>query len=235
MTETAQTRYPVIRVRTEIDFLHEGKTLTAVHPFYGPKTAKVLRDIIRANAGQREPTAPEAISFLDALYGGEHAISQEAMALMHLNYFRGFTGIVRDDANDLISCLDFPEFNADGSLDRSNLLARVAKGEAGIRTVPISKIQTGYQKPTELAKNPFVCALSGAEGAEKVARLADRHPKKEAHVWIPEVGELPVVRIAALDSDDNGWLNVCGDDVELYRYSYAFGVLNSREADAPKK
>ncbi|HLC54409.1 MAG TPA: hypothetical protein VJK07_02145 [Candidatus Nanoarchaeia archaeon] len=235
MTETAQTRYPVIRVRTEIDFLHEGKTLTAVHPFYGPKTAKVLRDIIRANAGQREPTAPEAISFLDALYGGEHAISQEAMALMYPNYFRGFTGIVRDDANDLISCLDFPEFNADGSLDRSNLLARVAKGEAGIRTVPISKIQTGYQKPTELAKNPFVCALSGAEGAEKVARLADRHPKKEAHVWIPEVGELPVVRIAALGSGGYGGFYVFGDGGGLGRGGYAFGVLNSREADAPKK
>ena len=74
---------------------------------------------------------------------------------------------------------------------------------------------------SELAKNPCVIGLAGEEGAEKLARIADKDSDKP-YLWSFESVDENKTRVSSLDS---GCL-----DLRLYYlggsgYGRAFGVL----------
>jgi len=222
---------PRIRVgRTEMDFQHEGKTLTAVHPFYGPANSRTLQNLIRKD-GYVESTAPELISFVHEYFDGSEPKAQEVNQIMRDRYFRGFTGILYVPEKDafgkgLAHFIDYPEFDEKSVVDRDNLLKRLDESHAQI---PFEHFKDGPVDWRKVAKHPyFVAWAGGEEGAEKLAELASKHPNKEAYILVPSISNLrePIARVATLSSDWDGDRlgvipNYHGDDEN----SSSFGVL----------
>ncbi len=221
---------PRIRVgRTEMDFQHEGKTLTAVHPFYGPANSRTIQNLIRKD-GYVEPTSAQLTSFVHEYFDGSEQQAQEVTQIMRDRYFRGFTGILyvpESKGKGLAHFIDYPEFDKKSFVDKDNLLKRLDESRA---QVPFEHFKDGSVDWNKVAKNPyFVAWAGGEEGAEKLAELASKHPDKEAYIWVPDVPNLkePIARIATLVSDwDGGRLDVFSDDyVGDFEGSCAFGVL----------
>src|SRR3989344_1735877 len=115
-------------------------------------------------------------------------------------------------------------------MEESDLARRLEEGDEGVIYVPFG-FKTGEMTPLELAKNAYVKALAGAEGAEKLAEVADKY-KKNPYLWSFESVERPLTRVSALVS---GWvldyrLCVGGGSDGDYRDGYAFGVSKAGEA-----
>ena len=77
----------------------------------------------------------------------------------------------------------------------------------------------------ELAKNPYIIALAGEEGADKLAEIADKYRNKP-YLYSYESVKEPITRVSALNFD---WvlehrLNVNGTDRGNDWDSRAFGV-----------
>ena len=225
--ENTQTK-PRIRVgRTEMDFQHEGKTLTAVHPFYGPANSRTLQNLIRKD-GYAEPTSARLTSFIHEYFGGSEPQAQEVNQIMRDRYFRGFTGILyvpESKGKGLAHFIDYPEFDINSYVDKENLLKRLDESHA---QVPFEHLKEGSVDWRKVVKHPyFVAWANGEEGAEKLAELASKHPNKKDYIWTPEVSTLkePIARVATLSSSWGGGLGVdtCyrGDGKD----GVAFGVL----------
>ena len=234
--ESAQTK-PRIRIgRTEtyvineMDFQHEGKTLTAVHPFYGPADSRTLQNLIRKN-GDVEPTAPELTSFVHEYFDGEESQAEEVNQIMKDKYFKGFTGILYVPekgalGKGLAYFIDNPKFDRDSIVNRDNLLKRLDENRA---QVPFEHLKEDFVDWKKVAKHPYFIAWAGGkEGAEKLAELASKHPKKEVSILVPNVSILrePIAKVAMLSSsEDSNRLIVSSRVLGDYEYSYAFGVL----------
>lgn len=205
MTETAEAKQRIRRVgRTEMDFPHQGKILTAVHPFYGPANSRNLQDSIRQD-GYKKPTSAELTSFVHEYFKGEEPQAQEVADIMKNRYFRGFTGILYLPREKIAHFISNPEFDQNSFVDRNNLLNRIDESYA---QVPFEHLRKGKENVPwkDVAKNPYFVAWAGdEEGAEKLAELASIHPLKEAYVFVPDVLSLrqPEARVAALGF---GWL-----------------------------
>ncbi len=228
-TETRQR----IRVgRTEMDFSHQGRTLTAAHPFYGPANSLNLLSQIRGSSenptGYREPTAPELASFVHEYFNGSELQASEVNQIMRDGYFRGFTGILYLPEEQVAHFIDHPEFDEKSYVDKNNLLKRLAESRA---QVAFEHFREGSVEWRKVAKHPyFVAWAGGEEGAEKLAEITSKHSRKEAYIWAPDLSNLkvPEARVASLDSGrglDDSRLSVDsgnrGDDGD----SCAFGVL----------
>ena len=206
---------PRIRVgRAEMDFQHQGRTLTAVHPFYGPANSLALLKQIRGTkkkpTGLVEPTAPEVVSFVQEYFNGDGFQAQEVTRMMRGNYVRGFTGILCDPATQLVSFTERPTFNDSGVVDRDALVKRVATGDF-YSQVPFEHAIEGEIYWNKVAKHRYLIAwVGGQEGVEKLAELVSRHPVKVAQLWVPSISSLthPEARVAALYSDRDGRLSV---------------------------
>lgn len=225
--------YTIERGRTKIK-LNEGKLVVA-HPCYGPNTAVALRNAIRAD-GLREPTAAKVASFLHVAYNGNEPEFREATEIMKSAYFRTFTGVLYDPAQNRIVFTDTPEFDANGRVSLDALLARTGDNDPTFRTIPLTEVMAGWKTSAEVKEDAYMVALAGREGAAKLANLAERYPSGKAYLWLPTLNNKPEARIASLDSYccDGDWLNVSGGD-GLGRGSRAFGVFpDSGEAGVRK-
>lgn len=235
--------YQIERGLTRIAVPHGAGTLAVAHPFYGPTIAKDLRTKIRANtiAQLREPTLAEVVSFANVAYKKDTEPEfRDATGIMKQRYFRGFTAThVADDKrldSGLVYIVDFPEFADNGRVYVNNdtLVRMLKEKSSSARTIAKADMpQTGERTPKQLAKDKYVIALVGEEGAEKSAKLAERHPRKEGYVWVPQSSQ-PATTIAALGSYWVGRLYVSGYG-ELGDGGSAFGVLASAEGTSTRE
>ncbi|MDP1696089.1 MAG: hypothetical protein Q8L29_04200, partial [archaeon] len=60
--------------------------------------------------------------------------------------------------------------------------------------------KTDVQRPSELAKNAFVIALAGEEGAEKLAKIAENY-RNNPGVWSFQNVDEEIARVSGLDGD----------------------------------
>src|SRR3989338_3929294 len=192
---------PRIRtVRTEMDFNHQGKILTAAHPFYGPENSKTLKKLIMADR-LREPTASE------------------------------------NNGKGLAHFINYPEFDGRSVVNTQNLIERIGESYA---QVSFEYLKESVVPWNEVAKQPYFVAFGqGKEGAEKLAELVSKHPRREAYAAIPNLSKMknPESRVAVLDS---GWggdrLGVDFLDLGDNEGGFAFGVSGVSEAnDATRK
>ncbi len=237
MTNQTETRERVRVGRTEMDFSHEGKILTAVHPFYGHANSKTLLENIRQD-GFREPTAPEVASFVHEYFNGNEPQAQEVQEIMKSRYLRGFTEILyvpEDNGEGLAHFIDGDlEFNENSYVITRDLQSRI---EEARESVSFEHLRQGSVPWREVAKNPYFVAWAGEEGAEKIAELASKHSKREAYIWVPNVSELkePTTKIASLVSDWEGdGLLVGSYELGVDADAHAFGVLDSAEGTRAK-
>lgn len=225
--------------RTEMDFPHQGRTLTAVHPFYGPSNSRTLQSLI-SQAGYKEPTSAELTSFVHEYFSGAEPQAQEVQEIMSNKYFRGFTGILyvpEGNGKGLAHFIDYPTFDENSFVRRDNLLERLGESRA---QVSFEHLREGPVSQQKVAKHPYFVAWAGGEdGAEKLAELTSKHSRQEAYVWVPNVSNLkePIAGVAALYS---GWVDL-GLDVDSDGHgddedSFAFVVLEKdTEGVAQKK
>ncbi len=191
---------PRIREKAEMDFPHQGKMLTAMHPFYESINPRTLQNLIR-KGGCVEPTASELTSFVHEYFNGDEPQAQEVNQIMKEEYFRGFTGILYLPRKQIAHFIDYPELDEKGVVDKENLLKRLDESYA---QVPFKDLKEGYVDWEKVAKHPYLVAWGGGkEGAEKLAELTSKHPDKEAYIRVPDVSNLrvPIAGVVALNSN----------------------------------
>ena len=91
---------------------------------------------------------------------------------------------------------------------------------------PYNTMQAGSHAKGTLAKNGFVLASYGVEGAEKLDNVAKTFAAKP-YVWlIDNAGDKPIQSLSALDGGwgGDGRLDVIGYVGGIYRVGFAFGV-----------
>lgn len=222
--------------RTEMPFTHEGRVLTAVHPFYGPANSLNLLENIRRE-GYVESTAPQIASFVHEYFSRDEPQAEEVQGIVENNFFRGFTGVLYvpgDNGKGLAYFIDNPEFDGNSCINRDNLLSRMDESRA---QVSFEHLKRGYVPWNKVAKNPYFVAWAGEEGAGKLAELASKRSSKEAYIWVPKVSGLnePEARVALLGS---GWigdrLDIGSDGHGNNRSTCAFGVVKDAEGIALK-
>ena len=87
----------------------------------------------------------------------------------------------------------------------------------------------------ELSKNPYVVALAGKEGAEKLSDLADKYKRKPYLYGFSSVDE-QITKVSSLDSElDVDRLNVSGSCLDDFGGGFAFGLRNTSEASSVQK
>ena len=181
-----------------------GTNLTFVHPKYGPNTyANVKGQIEKDNL--KPATMAETASLIHAAFNSENPFSEEIRELMKNKYILAFTGSLCLPKNPnkkyhngaLIK--DNPE-TRDGMpfMDESELVKKLESNDKSVRFIPFG-YKTESMSSLELAKNPYVVALAGQDGAEKLAEVADKH-QRQPYLGSFKSVEQPLTRVSALDS-----------------------------------
>lgn len=225
-----------------MDFPHQGRVLIAAHPFYSPKSSLALQREIRKD-GLLEATASEVVSFVRKYFNGKKSRARDVTWIMRNGGFRGFTGILYDPATRLVSFLDRPVFNDAGFVDIGNLVQRVRDGDFYAQ-VPFKHAKSNVISWNKVAKYPYLVAWAGGqEGAEKLADLASKHPKKAVQLWVPDVSLLSeenrlLATITGLGSYQGGSELSCGDwylDLVYHAFGLYRGAAEGSALEKPKE
>ena len=215
--------------RTELTTFHNTSDLTFIHPAYGPDTYANVGTAIE-QAGLARSTMAQTASLVYAAFNSSGRYSDEIKEIMKERLLWAFTGNLYAP-NKGVYIQDNPEIRDNMPfMEESDLARRLEEGDEGVIYVPFG-FKTGEMTPLELAKNAYVKALAGAEGAEKLAEVADKY-KKNPYLWSLESVKRPLTRVSALVSNRGLGDRLCidGDNVGSNRLGYAFGVSKAGEA-----
>ena len=222
----APTQYQGLRVeeqRTKLFAPHSGGELTFLHPPYGPDIyANVGLAIAKDNL--KRPTMAETASLVDAAFNSDDGYSTEIKDIMRQAWLWAFTGTLYVPKEGAF-IQDDPE-TRDGMpfMDRESLEQKLNAKDPSVRFVQFG-YPIGEMSPLELAKNPYVVGLAGEEGAEQLARVADKYSDKP-YLWSFESVDGNVIRVSALNSGDlDRRLSVGGDLHGDDWVGRAFGVF----------
>lgn len=230
----APAQYQGLRVReqgekgTKLLFVpHSGGELTFLHPPYGPNSyAKVGLAIVQHDL--KRPTMAETASLVHAAFNSDDRYSTEIKDIMWQAWMWAFTGTLYVPKEGAF-IQDDPEIR-DGMpfMNLDDLVRKLNAHDPSVRHVPFG-YKVGEMKPLELAKNPYVIGLAGAEGAEQLARVADKHSNKPYLSSLESV-DGNATRVSALYSRNLGRrLYVLGYIRDNLRNSRAFGVFEKTQ------
>jgi hypothetical protein len=222
---------------TELIVPHEGSKITFQHPAFRGTYANVANELDRA--GLKRPTSPEVASLVyDAWKNptGEH--ESEIISILKNNWLWEITRNLylpksnKEINNGVILDLDSQNLkfeNGKLKMDKSDLIKRLNEGDSNVKFVPFG-FKTGQQNLLEFAKNPYIVARYGEEGAEKISEVASKY-KKDPYVWSFNSVNEEKVRMSALGGVwfDGRRLGVVGDSWGDSDYGRAFGVRAKRE------
>ncbi len=209
--------------RTELTVEHEGIDLTFLHPPYIGEYRDV-KDLIQEE-GLQTPTMSQTASLVhEAFNSDDNKYSQGIKKIMKDACLWGFTGNLYIP-NKGVYIQDNPEIR-DGRvvMDESELVAKLEADDETVRFVPFG-YETKNMSASELAKNPYLVALAGEEGADKLAEVAGKH-KKIPYLWSFKSVDRPTTRVSRLSSDEGFLYRLVvsgvhfGGDIN----GYAFGV-----------
>ncbi|MDP1695775.1 MAG: hypothetical protein Q8L29_02600 [archaeon] len=214
--------------RIYLDVFHEGETLTFVRFCTGPNTYVEVGEQIEAQ-NLRKPTFAEITSLAYAAFKNlDNKYSKKIIQTLKDGWFWGFNGILYAP-NEGVYIQNLPKVvNGRVSMDKSDLVKRLEAKDHSVRFAPFG-FKTGEQEARGLAKNEFVIALVGEEGADKLAEMSGNYPKKP-QVWSFDNVNNEQVSVPALDEYYLGdrlivnGLNCVGD-----RGGYAFGVFETKK------
>jgi len=200
--EKSNTEFEVKEGRTTIVVPHKGKRVTFVAPYFGTGTYNQVGKQID-DAKLLRPTFAETVSLVySAIQNKDKKYAQQVLDILNTNWLWGFNNIIyKPKEGAFIS-------------DRNRKDVHVPFG-----------FKTGEYSIANLVKNPFVLALTeGEEGAEKLGKIA-KSQKITPCVWSFDKVDSKTNRVASLDSDEDGGLNVNGDYLVGDGNGVAFGVL----------
>ena len=163
----------------------------------------------------------QTASLVHAVFSSEDRYSEEIKKLLKNGYLWAYTGILIVP-NEGLYIQDHPPI-VDGmpNIDPNDLERRVEEGE--LRFVPFG-FKTGEMSPSELGKNPYVHALAGKEGAEKLRQVAEKYPKNPVLLALTDT-DRSQTRVSVLGSNwDGGRLDVNGNVHGNFRNGCSFWV-----------
>jgi len=237
----AETKNQGLRIeegRTKLISTHNKGDLVFLHPVYGPNTYANVQGQIEKD-GLVAPTLAETASLVYSAFNSDNKYSQEIQKLMKDRWLWGFTGILYTPKNG-VYMQPHPEIrNGMPFMDESELEKKLDANhpsyDPSVRNIPFG-FKTGKMSVLELAKNPFVIALAGKEGAEKLADVADKYRNKPYLYSFNSVKE-PLTRVSALNPSWSPYvqgLRVFGNIHGNYIVGCAFGVQKTGEASRIK-
>ena len=200
-----KTLLQIRETRTELDVTTKEETTTFLDGFWGPykysqAEALKLRTI--------RPTFKDVVNLVYIGFNFHGEYSDKIRQKMDYGFW-GFTGIlyVPNDGvyiQDYPLCEDYIDpcsmfFNRRVvKMDKADLIKRLEAHDPNVRFVNLG-FKTGEMTSAELARNSFVRALTGEEGAEKLANIADKHEKKPYLSAFNSVDK-PLIRVSGLRS-----------------------------------
>ena len=204
----------------ELTVKHLGEDLTFVYPPTNLGNYAGTKRVIEEE-GFLPPTMAQTASLVHAAFSSEDIYSKEIKKLLEDRYLWAYTGTLTVPNKGLYIQDHPPIVNGMPNISSDDLERRVEEGE--LRFVPFG-FKTGEMSPSELGKNPYVHALAGKEGAEKLAKVAEKYPKTPV-LWALTDTDRSQTRVSVLDSywvDD--WLFVDGDCHGYVRGGCSFWV-----------
>jgi len=214
--------------RNYLDVQSKKGVISFVAPAFGPGTyANVGNQIIES--GLAQPTMAQTAHLVHGTWQNpKEKYSSDIINKLKNNWLWGFNGLLYVP-NEGIYVQDRPKIK-DGRvvMDKNDLANKLGSKDPSVRFVPFGTFNREKQSSLELAKNPFVQALAGEEGADKLAQVADKY-KFKPFVWTIDKGNVnePITRVASLYSYrdiDVVRLHVNGNYWGDYNVGYAFGV-----------
>lgn len=221
----APTQYQGLRVeeqRTKLFAPHSGGELTFLHPPYGHNTyANVGLSIEQDQL--RRPTMAETASLVHAAFNSDEEYSAEIKDIMRQSWLWGFTGTLYTPDGAFIQ--DDPEIREGMPfMDRESLEQKLNAKDPSVRHVPFG-FKVGEMSALELAKNLYVIGIAGEEGAEQLARVADKYSNKPYLLSFESVDKNETRVSVLFSSYLDRRLNVVGDGHGHGRFGRAFGVF----------
>ena len=221
--------------KTSLTISHEGGELTFQYPAFSGTYGSVAEQIDKE--GLKRPNSPETASLVyDAFQNKDGKYESEIIKILKENWFWEFTGNLylpksNEEINNGVILEHNPKIeNGKLIMDKNSLIKRLKENDPLVKFVPFGyKIEK--QSSLELSKNPYIVARYGEEGADKIAKVADKYSNKP-YVWSFNSVNEEKVRMSALG-------RIWSFDVRLDVYGYfwddddggdAFGVCNSEKS-----
>ena len=221
--------------KTYLTVPHEGGKLTFQHPAFKGTYGQVAEQIDKA--GLKRPRSAETASLVyDAFQNKDGKYESEIIKILKENWFWEFTGNLylpksNEEINNGVILEHNPKIeNGKLIMDKNSLIKRLKENDPLVKFVPFG-FKIDSQNSFELSKNPYIVARYGEEGAEKIAKVADKYSNKP-YVWSFNSVNEEKVRMSALG-------RIWSFDVRLDVYGYfwddddggdAFGVCNSEKS-----
>ena len=222
--------------RTYLDVLHLDGEITFVYPAKGPTTyVRVAGELEQDNLSK--PTASQNASLIHSAWQNpKEKYSKEVIDVLRSSWLWCYNGIFYV-AKEGAYIQDNPEIrNGRVFMDKSALIKKLEANDQSVRFVPFG-YKIGEQSAKDLEKNPFVVALAGEEGAEKLAEVSGNY-KLKPYLSSFDSFDNDEIRVASLCG--NGlWVGlrlvVVGYVFDVGWYWRAFGVFNGTgEASSQK-
>ena len=205
--------------RTKYIVEHNGKDLTFIFPAIGPCTyAEAGNRIISPDLKLKRPSMSQVASLVNTAFNSDDRYSQEIQRILKENWLLAFTGQLYIHKEG-VYIQDNPEIrNGLPFMNKSDLEIKLEQKDPSVRFTPFG-FKTGEMTPKGLAKNSFVIAQAGEEGADKLAEVAGKL-KYNPHLFSFESVDEQLTRVSALDS---GWYSGRGLGVGGYYLGYGGG------------
>jgi len=231
--ETKNAR--VVRGRTELWVPHNAGEIAFAYPSAGPNSYREVRKEI-LNRGQKIPTGSQTSSLLYAAYCIPEVESEpefeNVRSIMRGAWLWLFNRNLWVE-NGVYVLQDTQAIGRGESLDVNKLEIMLKNGkeiegvrfseDGTLRFAPKETYNLGEQTPEVLAKNGFVIASCGRDGAEKIADASAKF-KRKPYVNGVETKK-PEQRVSALDGYGGLRLDFGGLNFDDAGLSHAFGVL----------
>ena len=239
-TKTYQTNVvrpqPIVIPPTELIVPHLNGTARFAHPSQGPNAYRAVGKAI-LEAKQLVPTGNYTASLLAGTYLGTNKDEPEfqkvreimrnrLLWVFNINYWIPEGVYVAQDLEALGRNQPLSVSDLEKALQGGKDFSGIRFSQDGRTSfAPKGSYKLGEHTPESLAKDGFVVASYGVEGAEKLGEVAGTF-KNNPRTFGLEVaeGQAPELRVSAVD-DFDGRLDVDGNNWYDYVGSRAFGVL----------
>ena len=199
--------------RTYLDVPHLDSEITFIHPVKGPAAyADAAKQLEQENL--LPPTIAHNSSLIHAAWQNpKEKYSNEIINILRSSWLWCFNGILYEPKEGAY-IQDTPKIkNNRVIMNKSDLVKKLEANDSSVRFVPFG-YKRGEQSYKELKINPFVIALAGEEGAEKLAEASANY-KFKPYVWSFDEVDKQTIRVASLDGDwGDGRLGVYGRDFD---------------------
>src|SRR3989344_1317866 len=191
--------------KTYLTVPHAGGELSFQYPAFEGTYGNIAEQI--DEAGLKRPNSPKTASLVyDAWQNKEGKYESEIISILKINWLWEFTGnlyLPKREGEEFHNgvLIEYNPKIEKGKLvmDKNSLIKRLKEKDSLVKFVPFG-YKIGEQSSLGLSENPYVVARYGEEGAEKIAKVADKYSNKP-FLW----------RFSSVDEEKIRMSALCGD------------------------